>query len=256
MDWSALSLPSFGWELVVSVLEIVLIDLVLAGDNAVVIALAVKSLPRRQRMYGIAFGTIIAVVLRIALTFFAAQLLMMKFVKLVGGVLIYWIGVKLLLQDVTQEDGGREASTLMSAVWIILVADATMSLDNILALAGASKGNLFLLLFGLALSIPLVVGTSSLLSRLMDRFPVIVYLGAAILGKVAAEMIFTDSVVAGVFPLPHLWLRVLEAVGAGLVVITALVWAKLTAAGRRNPGLESDCRETENSSVLNTAKDC
>jgi YjbE family integral membrane protein len=217
----------------------VLIDLVLAGDNAVVIALAVKSLQGRQRLYGIAFGTVTAVLLRILLTFFAAQLLALMFVKLVGGILIFWIGVKLLLQDVAVEDGVKEAASLIGAIWIILVADVTMSLDNVLALAGASKGNLFLLLFGLALSIPLVVGTSSILSRLMDRFPIIVYIGAAVLGKVAAEMIFTDSAVAGVFPLPNVWLRVLEAVGAGLVVMVALVWAKLFSSGRLNPATES-----------------
>ena len=183
MDWSALSWPALGWELFLDVFSIFIIDLVLAGDNAVVIALAVKSLPKRKRLLGIAFGAGFAVVLRILLTVFAAQLLQISYLKLIGGVLIFWIALKLLIQDIEAEETGREGTNILNAIWIIMVADITMSTDNILALAGASKGNLFLLLFGLGLSIPLVVFGSTLLSRLMDKYPIIIYLGAAVTGK-------------------------------------------------------------------------
>ncbi len=225
MDLSTLTYPSFSLEFFLGVLSIIVIDLVLAGDNAVVIALAVKSLPRQKRLIGVTFGAGFAVFLRIVLTFFVAQLLAINYIKFVGGVLIFWIAVKLLMQDVEAEEGGKEATTMLSAVWIIVVADLTMSTDNILALAGASKGNLFLLLFGLILSIPLVVFTSTLLARLMDRYPIIVYLGAAVLGKVTAEMVFTDPAVTQIIgELSHTTLYVLEAIFAGLVIVVAKLW--------------------------------
>jgi len=175
-------------------ISIVIIDLILAGDNAVVIAMAVRSLSRDERRKGIIFGAGAAVLLRVILTFFAAQLLLVKFIKLAGGILILWIAVKLFI-EAPKEEGAREAKTLWQAIWVIVVADITMSTDNVLAVAGASEGNLFLLLFGLGLSIPFVVFTSSLLSMLMDRYPVIVYIGAAILGRVGGEMIMTDPFV-------------------------------------------------------------
>jgi YjbE family integral membrane protein len=244
MDWSALTLPALGFDLLLAVLSIILIDLVLAGDNAVVIALAVKSLPRQKRLIGVAFGAGFAVALRVVLTFFVAQLLAINYIKFIGGVLIFWIAVKLLMQDVEAEEGGKEATTMFSAIWIIVVADVTMSLDNILALAGASKGNLFLLLFGLILSIPLVVFTSTLLARLMDKYPIIVYLGAAVLGKVTAEMIFTDTAVTGIIgEVSHTTLYVLEAIFAVLVIVVAKLWlwffrsesAEVEAATAVNP---------------------
>ncbi|MCS7026213.1 MAG: TerC family protein [Bryobacteraceae bacterium] len=179
-------------QFLIDILSIVLIDLLLAGDNAVVIALAVKSLPARERKIGIMAGAGVAVVLRIVLTFFASQLLQVQFVKLVGGVLILWIAVKLLLEDTGHQEHGKQATTLFQAMLYILIADVTMSTDNILAIAGTSKGNLGLLIFGLGLSIPFVVFTSKLLSSIMERFPIIVWIGAAILGRVGGEMIMTD----------------------------------------------------------------
>ncbi|HVT72712.1 MAG TPA: TerC family protein [Lacunisphaera sp.] len=214
------------WQWCVAVLSIVFIDIVLAGDNAVVIALAVRRLPARQRLVGIAIGAGLAVILRVALTFVAAQLLAISYVKLAGGVLILWIGVKLLLDNTGEELQGREASGLWQAVWLILIADVTMSLDNVLAVAGASKGSLALLLFGLGLSIPLVVFTSNLLAKLMDRFPVIIYLGSAILGKVGGEMIMTDRLVSESLH-PSLWLvHVVEWSLAAAVVLVALAWQR------------------------------
>jgi YjbE family integral membrane protein len=186
----------FSSDFLVGVFSVVLIDIVLAGDNAVVIAMAAKSLPKDKRRLAIIFGAGLAVLLRIALTVFAAQLLQISLVKLVGGLLIIWIGVKLLVVDDPREETQHAVGNLWTAIWIIVVADVTMSMDNVLALAGASKGDPFLLLFGLILSIPLVVGASGLLANLMDRYAVIIYLGAAVLGKVGAELIMGDPLVA------------------------------------------------------------
>ena len=192
MDLGILGQISFNWDFVVGFLSIILIDLILAGDNAVVIAMAVRSLPRNQRMRGIAFGAGAAVVLRVVLTFFAAQLLQVQFIKFIGGAVILWVAVKLFVEGSPDEEVKQEAKTLWQAIWLIIIADITMSTDNVLAVAGASKGNLFLLIFGLGLSIPFVVFTSNLLSMLMDRYPALVYLGSAVLGRVGGEMMITD----------------------------------------------------------------
>jgi YjbE family integral membrane protein len=173
----------------------IIIDLILAGDNAVVIAMAVRSLPSEQRKKGIFFGAGAAVLLRVAATFFVAQLLQINYLKIVGGLLILWIAVKLFIEGVPEDNIKKEAASLAQAVKIIVIADITMATDNMLAVGGASHGNLFLLIFGLGLSIPFVVFTSNLLSMLMDKYPVIIYIGAAILGKVGGEMIITDPVV-------------------------------------------------------------
>lgn len=213
-------------QFLLDILAIVLIDLLLAGDNAVVIALAVKSLPARERRIGITLGAGFAVALRIVLTFFAAQLLQVQFVKLIGGLLILWIAVKLLLQDAENQEGGKEAANLWQAMMYIVVADITMSTDNILAIAGTSKGNVGLLVFGLGLSIPFVVFTSNLLSRIMDRFPIIVWIGAAILGRVGGEMIMTDPWVHDTFH-PAKWLEYGVQVALTVGVVAAgkiLIW--------------------------------
>ena len=215
-----------SWEMMWAILSIVLIDIVLAGDNAVVIALAVRMLPPKQRMMGIALGSGVAVVLRVALTFVATQLLAISYVKLVGGLLILWIAVKLLIDNTGDRPPGKEAGGLWQAVWLILVADITMSLDNVLAVAGASRGSLALLIFGLALSIPLVVFTSNLLSKLMDRYPVIIYVGAAILGKVGGDMIMTDRLVVETFH-PAPWLgHAVEGMCTLGVILVPLAWRR------------------------------
>ncbi len=195
MDLGVLGHVSFDADFYSGLLSIIIVNIILSGDNAVVIALAVRSLPRSQCLKGIIFGSAAAVLLRIVLTFFAAQMLQISFLKLGGGVLIAWIAVKLFLDDSGGHAKSEDASNFAQAIRIILIADLVMSLDNVLAVAGASKGNLFLLSFGLAMSIPIVVGTSSLLSRLMDKYPIIIYIGAAVLGKVAGEMIITDPIV-------------------------------------------------------------
>ena len=192
IDMGFLGRIDFTWDFCVGFLSIVLIDLVLAGDNAVVIALAVKNLHGKQRRTGIIFGAGAAVALRVVLTFFVAQLLQISFIKLFGGILILWIAVKLFIEGAPEDKFQKEATTFWQAIRVIVIADIIMSTDNILAVAGACKGNFFLLLFGLALSIPFVVFTSSLLSRLMDKYPVIVWIGAAVLGRVGGEMMITD----------------------------------------------------------------
>jgi YjbE family integral membrane protein len=213
-----------SWKFVVSFLSIILIDLILAGDNAVVIAMAVRSLPHKQRIRGIAFGAAAAVILRVGLTFVAAQLLTISFIKLAGGILITWIAIKLFMEGAPDDKFQKEAKTLKQAVVTIVVADLVMSTDNILAVAGASHGNIFLLIFGLGLSIPFVVFTSNLLSRLMDRFPVIIYIGAAILGRVAGDMIMTDPFMHR-FIHPARWLEYLvQAVFAIGVIVVGKLW--------------------------------
>lgn len=204
-------------QLLLDVLAIVLIDLLLAGDNAVVIALAVKHLSPQKRKLVISLGAGLAVLLRVVLTFFAAQLLQIQFLKLVGGALVVGIAIKLLTDAAGEEEANHgHASTLWQALWYILVADVTMSTDNVLAVAGASKGNLALLVFGLGLSIPFVVFTSNLLSRIMDRFPIIAWIGAAILGRVGGEMMITDPYIHSTFhpsPSAEIAVQILFAAG-------------------------------------------
>jgi len=200
MDLGTLGAVSFDLQFLSALASIVLIDLILAGDNAVVIAMAVRSLPREQRRKGILFGSAAAVLLRVGITFFVARLLSMSYVKLAGGLVILWVAVKLFVEDEEAAEGHPEAVTLWHAVRLIVIADITMSLDNMLAVGGASHGNLFLLLFGLGLSIPFIVFTSSLLSLLMDKYPFIIYIGAAILGKVGGEMMITDPAVVRLLP--------------------------------------------------------
>jgi len=213
-------------QYLLAVLGIVLIDIVLAGDNAVVIAMAVRTLPQRQRWWGISLGAGMAVLLRVGLTGVAAQLMNLNYIRLGGGLLVLWIAVRLLLQEDAQNNEGRTAGTLWQAVWLIMAADVTMSLDNVLAVAGASKGRLGLLLFGLGLSIPLVVFTSNLLARLMDRHPIIIYLGAAILGKVGGEMIMTDRLTTTILAPPTWVVWIVEAALAFGVIGLALALRK------------------------------
>lgn len=177
---------------VLSVCSIVLIDLLLAGDNALVIAMAVRSLPKPQRRMGTLAGAGAAVALRVGLTFVAARLLEIELLQLAGGLFVLWIAVKVLRDASAPPEAAPSPRRLAQAIWYIVVADITMSTDNILAIAGASKGSFGLILFGLALSIPFVVISSNLLADLMDRFPWTIYLGAAVLGKVAGDMMLTD----------------------------------------------------------------
>ena len=183
----------------VGLAKIIGVNIVLSGDNAVVIALAARSLPRKQQKLAIFWGAGAAVVLRIILTVFAVALLTFPWLKLVGAALLLWIGVKLLIP----EEGGDDVSAsdnLIAAIKTILIADLVMSLDNVIAVAAAAGGSYVLLILGLAISIPLVVFGATLLIKLMERWPVIITIGAALIGWVAGEMAVTDPAIDG-------WLR-------------------------------------------------
>jgi YjbE family integral membrane protein len=226
-------MPDFNARFFLDALSIILIDILLAGDNAVVIAMAVRALPKEQRRLGIAVGSAFAVVLRIGLTFFAAQLLQTEFLKLIGGLAILWIAVKLLAESgIGEEEGGQVAKTMWQAMWLIIVADITMSVDNILAVAAASKGHLGLLIFGLGLSIPFVVFTSRLLSTLMDKYPIIVYIGSAILGRVGGEMIFTDPWVQKSLGVQH-WMVIAAEIFFAAAVVAAGWWLAQRRRGNK-----------------------
>lgn len=179
-------------EFWVAVIQIIFIDIVLSGDNAVVIALACRNLPDAQRRKGILWGMVGAVGLRVVLTAFAASLLGYPYLKLIGGLLLLWIGVKLLLPEEGEGHDIEGAGNLWGAVRTIIVADFVMSLDNVIAVAAASRDSIVLLLFGLAVSIPLIVWTAQLFLRLMERFPIIITLGAGLLGYVAGGMLVSD----------------------------------------------------------------
>jgi YjbE family integral membrane protein len=175
------------------VLGIIIIDLTLAGDNALVIALAVRNLPKRQQFLGRIWGTAGAVGLRLAFIAIATWLLRIPFLQLVGGLLLLWIAFKLVHHETGAEEHVRQGGSLREAIWIIIVADAIMSLDNVLAVAAAAHGDMTLVVFGIALSIPIVVWGSGLLATLMNRFIWIIWIGGAILGYVAGEMILKDK---------------------------------------------------------------
>jgi YjbE family integral membrane protein len=179
-------------QFLIAGLALILIDLVLAGDNALVIAMAVRSLPPRERRIGSICGASLAVVLRVGLTFVAAQVLRVQFVQLAGGLFILWIAFKVLIDACKPAETAARPGSLMKAIWYVLVADITMSVDNIFAIAGASQGQFGLIVFGLVVSIPFVVLSSNLLANLMNKYPVVIYVGAAILGKVGGDMALSD----------------------------------------------------------------
>ncbi len=172
--------------------QIILINIVLSGDNAVVIALAARSLPPRQQKLAVFWGAGAAVVMRIILTVVAVELLRYPYLKLVGAVLLFWIAVKLLLPEDGDDDDIESSDNLVAAIKTILIADLVMSLDNVIGVAAAAKGSLLLLILGLAISIPLVVFGATILMKLMERWPIIITIGAGLLGWVAGEMMVTD----------------------------------------------------------------
>ena len=183
-----LATPQF-W---VAVVEIIFVNILLSGDNAVVIALACRNLAQRQRRQGIFWGVLGAIVLRIVLTFFAMSLLAYPWLKLIGGALLLWIGVKLITQDDGGEHKDKASDRLMTAVWTIIVADLIMSLDNVVGVAAAAKGDGLLIVFGLVTSIPIVIVGSQIIMHLIARFPVLVLAGGGLLGYIAGEMVIED----------------------------------------------------------------
>jgi YjbE family integral membrane protein len=204
----------------VDVLKIIMIDLLLSGDNAVVIALACRNLPAAQRKKGILYGVGGAIGLRIVLTFFAVSLLALPYLKLIGALLLLWIGVKLILPEEEHGEGNIKAEThLLGAVKTIIIADFVMSLDNVLGVAAAAKGNTFLLVFGLLISIPLIAWSSQLVLKLIDRFPVIIYAGGGLLGYVAGEMLVSEALFKHLVEAHHYLHWLVPATGAILVLV-------------------------------------
>lgn len=221
----------------VSLLQIIWIDILLSGDNAVVIALACRSLPDRQRKWGIICGAGAAIVLRILFAIFVVFLLSIPYLKIVGSLLLFWVAVKLVLP----EEGGhgetvKGGSSLFSAIRTIVIADAVMSLDNVIAIAAASHGRVELLVLGLLISIPLIVYGSTLVLKALERFPLLITAGGALLGWIAGDVLITDPVlvdwVEQQAPYLHDW-YVAPIAGALFVVVVGLSLARIIEARRR-----------------------
>ncbi len=205
----------------IALMQIIGVNIVLSGDNAVVIALAARSLPPAQQKKAILWGSGAAVVMRIVLTIVAVEMLKLPYLKIVGAGLLMWIGIQLLLPEDEGEGAGGATGNLAAAIRTILIADLVMSLDNVIAVAAAAKGSLTLLIVGLAISIPLVVFGSTFLLKVMGRYPVIITIGAGLLGWVAGDMVTTDPLVKEWVSIYAPWLHeAAEVLGAILVVIT------------------------------------
>lgn len=206
---------SFFW---VTLGQIILINIVLSGDNAVVIALAARSLPAHQQKQAVFWGAGAAVVMRILLTIIAVELLRWPYLKIIGAILLLWIAVKLLVPE-DEDDNVASSDNLFKAIKTILIADLVMSLDNVIGVAAAAKGNTTLLVIGLAISIPLVIFGATMLMRLMERWPVIITIGAGLLGWVSGEMLITDPAIAEWVNTNAHWLHtVAPAFGAAAVI--------------------------------------
>lgn len=219
-------LQTLSWA---AVFQIILIDILLGGDNAVVIALACRNLPRKQRMQGILWGTAGAIGLRVALIAFALTLLSVPFLKIVGALLLVWVGIKLLIPDEDAHGKVNGGTSIMSAVKTIIVADFVMSLDNVLAIAGAAQGadpdhQIGLVVFGLVISVPIIIWGSTLVLKLIDRYPSVVTFGAALLGWIAGGMLITDIVIVERFGEPSGALKLAAEVIGALLIVGAGRW--------------------------------
>lgn len=213
-------------DFIVGLLKIIWINILLSGDNAVVIALAARGLPPEQQRKAIFYGSGAAVVLRIGLTIIAAWLLELEGLQIIGGMLLLWIGAQLLADEEEGEEEANAHSDLKAAVRTILIADLVMSLDNVIGVAAAAKGDQLLLIIGLAISIPLVIFGSAMMIKLMDRFPLIIMLGAALIGWVGGETIASDVLLRDFAGNNH-WFHYASAALGALVV---LVWGKMMEA--------------------------
>lgn len=239
METAIAYLATLHWG---AIFQIIVIDILLGGDNAVVIALACRNLPKEQRLKGILWGTAGAIVLRVILIAFAVALLQVPFLKLVGGALLVWIGVKLLLPGEEDEHGNLQGgTTLWSAIKTIIIADLVMSVDNVIAIAGAAQQadpehQMGLVIFGLVVSIPLIVWGSTLVLKLLERFPIVITLGGALLGWIAGSMMITDIAVVRAIGEPGTALH--YGAGAAGAVLVVLI-GKLLGA-RRKPAAHAD----------------
>ena len=213
--------------------QIIMIDILLGGDNAVVIALACRNLPDKLRTQGIIYGTIGAIVLRVILIAFALALLAVPYLKIVGAILLVWIGVKLLQPEGEDDHQISSSDKLWSAVKTVIIADLVMSVDNVLAIAGAAQGagqqhQLPLVIFGLLVSIPIIVFGSQLVLKLMERFPMVITLGAMLLGWIAGQMAYTDPAVKAYLPAEVYWSYITAAAGALLVLLLGKFFSRPT----------------------------
>src|SRR3954471_10047346 len=204
MDWSTLGHTlATGWNEMgqatfwIAMLKIMWINILLSGDNAVVIAMACRGLPARQRLWGMILGAGVAVLLRIVFTGVVASLMLLPYLKIIGGLALFYIAAKLLVPEEADEGETEAVEHLWRAVRIVAIADIIMSLDNVIAIAAAAGGNMALLVLGLAISIPLIVAGAALIMALLDRFPILVWAGAALLGWIVGEVIATDPVSVG-----------------------------------------------------------
>ena len=212
----------------IGLVKIIWINIILSGDNAVVIALACRNLPPKQRTQGIIYGTIGAIVLRVILIAFALALLTVPYLKLVGAVLLLWIGVKLLQPEGDGDHNISSSDKLWSAVKTVIIADLVMSVDNVLAIAGAAQGageshQLPLVIFGLLVSIPIIVWGSTFVLKLMERFPLVITLGAMLLGWIAGQMAYTDPAIKDYLPASAVWSYAAAVAGALLVLLMGKV---------------------------------
>ncbi|WP_428310786.1 TerC family protein [Hydrocarboniphaga sp.] len=218
--------------LLIAILQIILIDILLGGDNAVVIALACRKLPPRQRNQGIFWGVFGAIALRILLIFFAVQLLALPYLKITGALLLLYIGVHLLLPEKDDEPHIKASTHLLTAIRTIIIADAVMSLDNVIAIAGAANGHIGLVAIGIAISVPIIVWGSKLVITMMDRWPIVIVLGGALLGWIAGGLWIDDHALDALQDaLPHWTEYLFSAIGALLVVLIG----KAIAARRAPP---------------------
>jgi YjbE family integral membrane protein len=246
MDPAAwLGMISSGWDEMgqtafwVALLKIMWINILLSGDNAVVIAMACRGLPHRQRMWGMILGAGVAVVLRIVFTGLVASLMLLPWLKIVGGLALFYIAAKLLVPEDPDEDETEATEHLWRAVRIVAIADIIMSLDNVIAIAAAAGGNMALLVIGLGISIPLIVAGAALIMALLDRYPILIWAGAALLGWIVGEVIVTDPVIQGYLEPKlgaegfHYVMLFCALLGAVLVLAVGGLWrrSKLSAAG-------------------------
>jgi YjbE family integral membrane protein len=216
----------------IQVLQIILIDILLGGDNAVVIALACRKLQPEQRSKGIFWGVMGAIGLRIVLIFFALQLLAIPWLKIIGALLLFWIGVKLLVPEDDAHDDVAASTSLAGAIKTIIVADAVMSLDNVIAVAGAANGSMVLVTLGILVSIPIVVWGSQLVLKLMDRYPIVISAGGALLGWIGGGMLVSDPALpAGLLDgIPYA--KQLASIAGALLVVIIGKWLAGRAAPR------------------------
>ncbi|KAA0892967.1 TerC family protein [Pusillimonas sp. ANT_WB101] len=219
-------LQTLSWS---AVFQIILIDILLGGDNAVVIALACRNLPQKQRMQGILWGTAGAIGLRVVLIAFALTLLSIPYLKVVGAVLLFWVGVKLLIPEDDEHGNIKGGASIMSAIKTIIIADFVMSLDNVIAIAGAAQAahadhQIALVAFGLIISVPIIVWGSTLVLKLIDRFPLVVTFGAALLGWIAGGMLITDIAIVERFGEPTSTVKIAAEVTGALVIVLLGRW--------------------------------